>query len=242
MLPHAWVATFFIHAAGILWGNMMGQGEERRGGQPSPKCSGHAFRALRWLHSGRYKLTGIGSGSHANEVIVGSSVAFCSSESTENVGVHVKTALWGSSDMWGCLAQAQHIITQSVWQRYRANLYVTVPEQLLYCTEHKQGFHQPLAACRLSCVSCFSAEQILAVVMARKTFFCIRNCLSLNCLLVFQGYSWTIGVFVKNVPFYRFFPLKHRCIQEIMLWIVFRRAVGKQELIFQWLLPSWLKS
>lgn len=56
---------------------------------------------------------------------------FYSFEHSENVGVHVKTALWGSSDMWGCLAQTQHIITQSIWQRYRANLYVTVPEQLL---------------------------------------------------------------------------------------------------------------
>lgn len=135
MLPHGWVATFFfffIHAAGILWGNMMGQGEEGRRGESSPKCSGCAFLALRWLHSGRYKLTGSGGGSHANEVRVGSSVAFFILPSgLENVGVHVKTALWGSSDMWGCLAQTQHIITQSVWQRYRANLYVTVPEQLL---------------------------------------------------------------------------------------------------------------
>lgn len=65
---------FFIHAAGILWGNMMGQEEEGRRGQPSPKCGRCAFPALHWLHSG--KLMGIGGGSHANEVRVGSSVAF----------------------------------------------------------------------------------------------------------------------------------------------------------------------
>lgn len=113
-----------------------GQEEEGRRGQPSQKWGGSAFLALRWLHSGRYKLTGISSGSHANEVRVGSSVAFffffCFSfpKLSENVGVHVKTALWGSSDMWGCLAPTQHIITRSIWQHYRANLYVTVPEQL----------------------------------------------------------------------------------------------------------------
>lgn len=71
----------------------MGQGEEGRRGQPSPKCSGCAFPALCWLHSGRYKLTGVSGGSHANEVRVGSSVAFLFSECSENVGVYVKTAL-----------------------------------------------------------------------------------------------------------------------------------------------------
>lgn len=54
----------------------MGQEEEGKRGQPSPKCSGCASPALHWLYSGRYKLTGISSGSHANEVRVGSSVAF----------------------------------------------------------------------------------------------------------------------------------------------------------------------
>lgn len=49
---------FFVHAAGILWGNMMGQGEEGKGGEdsrllnavdvPSRLCAGYTQAGTNW--------------------------------------------------------------------------------------------------------------------------------------------------------------------------------------------------